>query len=200
MPRRYLDKNSLSVIIIIATEERMHGYKTLLQGLFLSVQRWKEYVMAREHGEKVIATNKKARHDYFIEQTMEAGIVLAGTEVKSIRQGKVNLRDSYAEVLGNEIFLHNMHIGPYEKGNIFNRDPDRDRKLLLHRHEINRLIGYSQQKGLSLVPLRVYFRDGRVKVELAVAQGKKQYDKRRDIAKRDANREIDRKLKEHINK
>jgi SsrA-binding protein len=154
--------------------------------------------MARERGEKLIAQNKKARHDYFVEQTFEAGIVLTGTEVKSIRQGKVNLKDSYATVVDGEVFLHGMHISPYEQGNIFNRDPERDRKLLLHRYEINRLIGYLQQKGLSLIPLRLYIRDGKVKIELALARGKKLYDKRRDIAERDAKREIDRKLKESL--
>ena len=154
--------------------------------------------MARERGEKLIAQNKKARHDYFIEQTFEAGIVLTGTEVKSIRQGKVNLKDSYATVEGKEVFLHGMHISPYEQGNIFNREPERDRKLLLHKYEINRLIGCTQQKGLSLVPLSLYLRDGKVKLELAVARGKKLYDKRHDIAERDAKREIDRKLKDSL--
>jgi SsrA-binding protein len=145
---------------------------------------------------KVIAQNKKARHDYFIEQTLEAGIVLSGTEVKSIRQGKVNLKDSYAMIEDGEVILNGMHISPYEQGNIFNKDPMRDRKLLLHKSEINRLIGYTQQKGMSLVPLRLYFKRGIVKVELGIAKGKKLYDKRDDIAQRDAKREIDRKLKE----
>lgn len=145
---------------------------------------------------KVIAQNKKARHDYFIEQTLEAGIVLSGTEVKSIRQGKVNLKDSYAIIEDGEVILNGMHISPYEQGNIFNKDPMRDRKLLLHKSEINRLIGYTQQKGMSLVPLRLYFKRGIVKVELGIAKGKKLYDKRDDIAQRDAKREIDRKLKE----
>ena len=153
--------------------------------------------MANE-GIKVIAQNKKARHDYFIEQMIEAGIVLSGTEVKSIRQGKVNLKDSYATIEGGEVILSGMHISPYEQGNIFNKDPLRNRKLLLHKSEINRLIGVTQQKGMSLIPLRLYFRKGKVKVELAVAKGKKLYDKRADIAERDARREIDRKLKEHM--
>ncbi len=151
--------------------------------------------MANE-GIKVVAQNKKARHDYFIEQTIEAGIVLSGTEVKSIRQGKVNLKDSYAMIEGGEVMLNGMHISPYEQGNIFNKDPLRDRKLLLHKSEINRLIGYTRQKGLSLVPLQLYFKRGRVKLELGIARGKKLYDKREDIAERDAKREIDRKLKE----
>lgn len=147
---------------------------------------------------KVIAQNKKARHEYFIEQTFEAGIVLSGTEVKSIRQGKVNLKDSYATIEQGEVILNGMHISPYEQGNIFNKDPMRDRKLLMHRYEINKLIGYTQQKGLTLVPLQLYFKHGRVKVELAVAKGKKLYDRRDDIAARDAKREIDRKLKESL--
>ncbi len=147
---------------------------------------------------KVAAQNKKARHDYFIEQTLEAGIVLSGTEVKSIRQGKVNLKDSYATIKDGEVILNGMHISPYEQGNIFNKEPLRDRKLLLHRYEINKLIGTIQQKGLSLVPLQVYFKRGKVKVELGIAKGKKLYDKRDDIAERDAKREIDRKLKESL--
>ncbi len=155
----------------------------------------KAMVMEKE-GIKVVAQNKKAWHDYFIEQTMETGIVLSGTEVKSIRQGKVNLKDSYAMITGGEVMLNGMHISPYEQGNIFNKDPMRDRKLLLHKSEINRLIGYTQQKGLSLVPLQLYFKRGKVKLELGVAKGKKLFDKREDIAERDAKREIDRKLKE----
>jgi len=145
---------------------------------------------------KAIAQNKKAWHDYFIEQTLEAGIVLSGTEVKSIRQGKVNLKDSYALIEGGEVILTGMHISPYEQGNIFNKDPMRSRKLLLHKSEINRLIGYTHQKGLSLVPLQLYFKRGKVKLELGVAKGKKLYDKREDMAERDAKREIDRNLKE----
>jgi SsrA-binding protein len=147
-------------------------------------------------GIKVIAQNKKARHDYFIEETYEAGIVLAGTEVKSIRQGKINLKDSYADVKQGEVYVHNMHISPYEKGNIFNRDPMRDRKLLLNRREINKLIGYIQQKGYSLIPLQIYLTRGLVKMQLAVAKGKKLYDKREDIAKRDAKRAMERAFRE----
>lgn len=147
---------------------------------------------------KVVAQNKKARHDYFIEQTFEAGIVLSGTEVKSIRLGKVNLKDSYATIENGEVILNGMHISPYEQGNIFNKDPMRDRKLLMNRYEINKLIGYTQQKGMSLVPLQLYFKRGKVKVELAVAKGKKLYDKREDIAERDAKREIDRRIKESL--
>lgn len=145
---------------------------------------------------KVIAQNRKARHDYFIEETYEAGIVLSGTEVKSIRLGKVNLKDSYANIKDGEVFIHNMHISPYEKGNIFNRDPVRSRKLLLHKKEISKLIGYIQQKGLTLIPLQVYLKRGLVKVELAVARGKKLYDKRDDTAKRDARREMERIFRE----
>lgn len=147
---------------------------------------------------KTIAQNKKARHDYFIEQTLEAGIVLSGTEVKSVRQGKINLKDSYAAIKDGEVILSGMHISPYEQGNIFNKDPMRDRKLLLHRYEINKLVGYTQQKGMSLVPLKLYFKNGMVKVELAVAKGKKLYDRRLDIAEKDAKRDIDRKLKEQM--
>lgn len=146
---------------------------------------------------KTIAQNKKARHDYFIEETYETGIELTGTEVKSIRLGKVNLQDSYAYIKNSEVFISGMHVSPYEMGNIYNQDPLRDRKLLLHKYEINKLIGYTQQKGLTLVPLQVYFKRGIVKVELAVAKGKKLYDKRQDIATRDAKREIDRRIKEY---
>ena len=170
------------------------------EGLFLSGRDMicgRFSVMAREEI-KVAAQNKKARHDYFIEQTIEAGIVLSGTEVKSIRQGKVNLKDSYATITGGEVVLNGMHISPYEQGNIFNKDPLRDRKLLLHKAEINRLIGLTQQKGLTLVPLQLYFKRGKVKLELGVAKGKKLYDKREDIAERDAKREIDRRLKESV--
>jgi SsrA-binding protein len=147
---------------------------------------------------KVVAQNKKARHDYFIEQTLEAGIVLSGTEVKSIRQGKVNLKESYATVDHGEVFINGMHISPYEQGNIQNKDPLRNRKLLLHRFEINKLIGYIQQKGMTLVPIQLYLKKGKVKLELGLAKGKKLYDKRDDIAERDAKREIDRKLKESL--
>ena len=148
-------------------------------------------------GIKVVANNKKARHDYFIEQTLETGIVLSGTEVKSIRQGKVNLKDCYALIKNNEVILSGMHISPYEQGNIYNKEPIRDRKLLLHRCEINKLIGLTQQKGLTLVPTQLYFKRGKVKLEIAVAKGKMLYDKRDDIAQKDAKREIDRRLKEN---
>ena len=149
-----------------------------------------------EKGIKVIAQNKKVRHDYFIEETYEAGIVLVGTEVKSIRLGKVNIRDSYASIKDGEVYLYNMHISPYEKGNIFNRDPLRTRKLLLNRREINKLTGYVQQRGYTLVPTKVYLKRGLVKIELAVARGKKIYDKRESIARRDAERAMERAFRE----
>ncbi|MDI9476730.1 MAG: SsrA-binding protein SmpB [Clostridiales bacterium] len=147
-------------------------------------------------GKKIISTNKKARHDYFIEETYEAGIALVGTEVKSIRQGKINIKDGYGQVENGEVFLYNVHISPYEQGNIFNRDPLRARKLLLHKNEIRKLIGYVQQKGYTLVPLSFYLRDGLVKVELGVGIGKRKYDKREVIAKKDAERRIEREFRE----
>ncbi len=152
--------------------------------------------MASE-GIKLVAQNKKAWHDYFIEETFEAGIELSGTEVKSIRQGKVNLKESYVSIMGGEAFVKGMNISPYEQGNIFNKDPRRDRKLLMHRYEINKLIGAVQQQGYSLVPLKIYLKRSLVKMEIALAKGKKNYDKRADIAERDAKRNIDRKLKEY---
>lgn len=145
---------------------------------------------------KVAAQNRKARYDYFIEETIECGIVLSGTEVKSVRAGKVSMSESYAMIRSGEVFIVNMHINPYEQGNIFNKDPLRDRKLLLHKNEITRLIGYVQQDGLALVPLKVYFKRNKVKVLLGIARGKKKHDKRQDIAERDAKREIDRRLKD----
>jgi len=145
---------------------------------------------------KIIAENRKAYHEFFIEEKIECGIVLAGTEVKSLRAGTVNFRDSYAEIRNGECFLCGMHISPYEKGNIFNKDPLRDRKLLLHKSEINRLLGVVKQKGLTLTPLELYFSNGKVKLLLGVAKGKKLYDKRDSIAAKDTAREIDRRLKE----
>ena len=145
---------------------------------------------------KLIANNKKARHDYFIEEEYEAGIVLTGTEIKSLRAGGVNLRDSFAKVENSEVLVYNMHISPYEKGNRFNTDPMRPKKLLLHKREIRKLIGYISRDGLTLVPLDVYLdRRGRAKMTLAVARGKKLYDKREDLAKRDAERDMDRRVK-----
>lgn len=147
-------------------------------------------------GEKLLVENRKARHDYFIEETYEAGISLTGTEIKSVRSGKANLRDSYARVERGEVFLHNMHISPYEAGNRFNHDPLRARKLLLHRSEIRRLIGETRKHGYALVPLRLYLCGGLCKVELALAKGKKNYDKRESEARRDAQREIARAFRE----
>lgn len=140
---------------------------------------------------KVVANNKKARHDYFIEEVYETGIVLTGTEIKSIRQGKVNIKESYAKIEDSEMILYGMHISPYDHGNRFNVDPLRPRKLLLHKREIRKLIGYTTLKGMTIVPLRMYINDrGRAKVEIAVARGKKDYDKRNAIAKRDADRRM----------
>jgi SsrA-binding protein len=153
--------------------------------------------MAQEPNEKVVATNRKAFHDYSIEERLEAGIVLRGTEVKSIREGKVNLRDSYASVEHGEAILHNCHISPYSHGNIMNHDPLRPRKLLLHRKEINKLLGKTQQRGLTLVPLRIYFsKRGQAKVEIALVKGKKQYDRREAIKSREAGREVERAMKQ----
>ncbi len=144
---------------------------------------------------KTLAQNKKARYEYFIEETFEAGIELAGTEVKSVRQGKVNLTDAYADIRNGEVFVKQMNISPFEKGNIFNRDPLRERKLLLHKKEILKLIGKLNQDGYTLVPLSVYLKGSLVKVSIALAKGKKLYDKRADIAKKDAKRNIERTLK-----
>lgn len=151
----------------------------------------------KTEGIKQIVQNRKARHDYFIEETLECGISLQGTEVKSLRMGRANLQDSYASIKQGEIFICGMHVSPYDMGNRFNHDPLRERKLLLHRSEIVKLIGQTKQKGLTLVPLSLYFKRGRVKVALAVARGKKSYDKREDIMARDAKREIDRKMKDY---
>lgn len=147
-------------------------------------------------GIKIVAHNRKARHDYEILDSFEAGMVLQGTEVKAIREGKITLKDSYAVVQRGEVFLHKVHISHYEPASRFNHELERPRKLLMHRWEIRRLIGQSEQQGLTLVPLKVYFKRGRAKVELALVRGKKLYDKRRDIAKRDADRAIDRALRE----
>ena len=144
---------------------------------------------------RVIASNKKARHDYFIEDTYEAGIVLHGTEVKSLRQGHCSIKESFVRIDNGEVIIYGMHINPYEKGNIFNKDPLRVRKLLLHRYEINKIEGKLKEKGLTLVPLKVYFKDSLVKVEIGVARGKKLYDKRQDIAKKDQRREAERDFK-----
>lgn len=145
---------------------------------------------------KLISKNPTAYHNYFIEDTLETGIVLSGTEIKSIRAGKVNLKDSYAILKQGEIYLCGLHISPYDHGNIYNKDPLRDRKLLLNKKEINKLVGLVKQKGYSLIPISLYFKNRFVKVELGIAKGKKLYDKRDEIAKKDALRNIERNLKE----
>lgn len=145
---------------------------------------------------KIVANNSTAKHNYTIEDTMEAGIVLSGTEIKSIRNGKVNLKDSYANIKNGEVFIYGMHISPYEHGNIYNKDPLRTRKLLLTRREINKLIGLIKQKGYSLVPISLYFNGNFLKIELGIGKGKKLYDKREEIAKKDAERRIKQHLSE----
>ncbi|EAG5743839.1 SsrA-binding protein SmpB [Listeria monocytogenes] len=145
---------------------------------------------------KLVAQNKKARHDYAIEETFEAGIVLQGTEIKSVRNARVNLKDSYARIDKGEIFLHNMHISPYEQGNRYNHDPLRTRKLLLHKKQISRLIGETKESGYSIVPLKLYIKDGYAKVLIGVARGKKKYDKRQDLKQKEAKRDIERAFKE----
>jgi SsrA-binding protein len=155
--------------------------------------------MARETGIKRVAENRKARHDYFIDDTYEAGIVLVGTEVKSLREGRINLRDSYVEVKGPahkpELFLIGAHISPFEQGNIWNHEPLRARKLLLHKHEIERIAQRVRERGYTVVPTKVYFKDGRAKIEIGMARGKKLYDKRHDMADRDAKRDMERALR-----
>lgn len=144
---------------------------------------------------KLVANNKKAYHDYFIEEKYEAGLVLHGTEVKSLRMGKCSIKEAFIRIENNEVFIYGMHISPYEKGNIFNKDPLRVKKLLLHKQQIRKLIGNSAEKGYTIVPLQVYFRDGRAKIEIGLAKGKKLYDKRQDIARRDQKREAEKELK-----
>lgn len=151
--------------------------------------------MAKKEERKLIANNKKARFDYFIEDTYEAGIALHGTEVKSLRMGKCSIKESFIRIEKGEVYVYNMHISPYEKGNIFNKDPLRVRKLLLHKYEINKLEAQMTQKGYTIVPLNVYFSKGLVKVEIGLAKGKKLYDKRQDIAKKDQRREAEKEFK-----
>ena len=151
--------------------------------------------MAKERGNKLIANNKKAYHDYFIEEKYEAGIALAGTEVKSVRQGHCSIKESFISIDKGEIYIYRMNISPYEKGNIFNKDPLRTRKLLLHKYEINKLMGAQQVKGYAIVPLKVYIKGDLIKVEIGLARGKKLYDKRQDIAKKDVKRENEREFK-----
>ena len=150
--------------------------------------------MAKSNGQ-LIANNKKAYHDYFILDTYEPGISLAGTEVKSLRMGKCSIKESFVRIENGEVFIYGMHISPYEKGNIFNKDPLRPRKLLLHKYEINKLLGKTKEKGIAIVPLKVYFKGSLVKVEIGLAKGKKLYDKRQDIAKKDQQREASRDFK-----
>ena len=150
--------------------------------------------MAKTNG-KMIANNKKSYHDYFILDNIEAGIVLHGTEVKSLRMGKCSIKESFIRIENGEVFIYGMHISPYEKGNIFNKDPLRVRKLLLHKSEINKMLGKQKEKGIAIVPLKVYFKGSLVKVEIGLARGKKLYDKREDIAKKDMKREAERDLK-----
>ncbi len=149
-------------------------------------------------GVKTVSANRKAYHDYFVEESFECGIELAGTEVKSIRQGALNLKDSYCTVKDGEIFVRSMHISPYEKGNIFNKDPLRPRKLLMHKREINRLFQSIKKDGYTVIPLSVYFKGSRVKVEIGLCKGKKLHDKRDSMAKRDAGREMDRAMKSRL--
>lgn len=151
--------------------------------------------MAKEKGSRLIANNKKAYHDYFIEETYEAGIALHGTEVKSLRMGKCSIKESFVRIENEEVYIYGMHISPYEKGNIFNRDPLRVKKLLLHKSEIRKMKGKIAEKGYTLVPLKVYFNRSLVKVEIGLAKGKKLYDKRQDIAKKDQRREAERDFK-----
>jgi SsrA-binding protein len=152
--------------------------------------------MPKSNYDKPLADNRKASHDYFIEETFEAGLVLTGTEIKSIRRGRANLRDAYARVENGEAWLHNMHVSPYEQGNRFNHDPLRTRKLLLHKSQIAQMIGASREKGYALVPLRLYIKNGYCKVLVGLAKGKKQHDKREDLKKRDAQREIEKAFRE----
>ena len=151
--------------------------------------------MAKEKGSRLIANNKKAYHDYFIEETYEAGIALHGTEVKSLRMGKCSIKESFVRIENEEVYIYGMHISPYEKGNIFNRDPLRVKKLLMHKSEIRKMKGKIAEKGYTLVPLKVYFNRSLVKVEIGLAKGKKLYDKRQDIAKKDQRREAERDFK-----
>ena len=151
--------------------------------------------MARERGEKQVAANRKARHEYFVEETYECGLVLHGTEVKSMRQGRVNLKEAFCQVKGGERWVIGMHISPYEQGNIFNVDPLRDKKLLMHKSEIRKLSSQVQRQGYTLIPLRIYLKDGRMKLELGLCKGKQLHDKRDDAAQRAAKRDIERAMK-----
>lgn len=155
-----------------------------------------EIIMAqKKETQKLIANNKKAFHDYFIDETYEAGVALHGTEVKSMRMGKCSIKEAFIRIENGEVFVYGMHVSPYEKGNLFNKDPLRVKKLLMHKYEINKLSSKIAEKGYTLVPLQVYFKEGRVKVEVGLARGKKLYDKRADIAKKDQRRETEREFK-----
>ena len=151
--------------------------------------------MVKKEPQKLVANNKKAYHDYFIDETYEEGIVMHGTEVKSMRMGKCSVKESFIRIENGEMFVYGMHVSPYEKGNIFNKDPLRVKKLLLHKYEINKMAGKVAEKGYTLVPLQVYFKEGKVKVEIGLARGKKLYDKRADIAKKDMKREAEKEFK-----
>ena len=174
---------------VIPTEKK--GIKIAAQNR----KAYHDYFVEGKYEAGIVAKNSKAFHEYFVEERFEAGIELCGTEVKSIRGGSMNLKDSYCTVKDGELFVHSMHISPYEKGNIFNRDPDRDRRLLMHKREIRKLHALIKQDGYTLVPLSVYFKNAKVKVEVGLCRGKKNYDKRDAIAKRDAGREMDRAMK-----
>ena len=151
--------------------------------------------MAKKETQKLVANNKKAYHDFFIDESYEAGIALHGTEVKSLRMGKCSIKEAFIRIENGEVFVYGMHVSPYEKGNIFNKDPLRVKKLLMHKYEINKLAGKVAEKGYTLVPLQVYFKDGRAKVKIGLARGKKLYDKRADIAKKDQRREMEKEFK-----
>ncbi|HAN44252.1 MAG TPA: SsrA-binding protein [Ruminococcaceae bacterium] len=158
--------------------------------------KYKEVTLVDRQSTKTIAENRQARHEYFIDEAYEAGIELFGTEVKSLRNGTVNLKDAWCDIVNSELFIKQMHISPYERGNIFNKDPLRERRLLMHKKEINRLLGLIKQQGYTLIPLSLYFKNGKVKVQVGLCKGKKLYDKREDMAQRDAKRDIDRAIKD----
>lgn len=167
-----------------------------MNGGLNSYVEFKEVAMAKgKESQKLIANNKKAYHDFFIDETYECGIALHGTEVKSMRMGKCSIKEAFVRIEDGEVYVYGMHVSPYEKGNIFNKDPLRVKKLLLHKYEINKLLGKIKEKGYTLVPLQVYFKDGKVKVEIGLARGKKLYDKREAIAKKDQRREAEKEFK-----
>lgn len=170
-----------------------HGYR--LDGMLQNFKLEELKMAQQKTAQKLIANNKKAYHDYFIDETYEAGISLHGTEVKSMRMGKCSIKESFIRIENAEIYVYGMHVSPYEKGNIFNKDPLRVKKLLMHKYEISKLAGKVAEKGYTLVPLQVYFKHGRVKVEIGLARGKKLYDKRQDIARKDQRRETQREFK-----